>query len=329
MKAYVVENATVDSLDQVKLVELDKPRLAVGEVLVKVHATGLNPVDYKLVEGGNSSWAYPHVLGLDMAGEIVELGEGVTDWSTGMRVSGHLNLTKNGCFAEYVSVPTYELAQIPENVSYEQAAAMLCGALTAYQTINRKPNLNNVHTVLVQAGSGSVGSLAVQFAKLHGLRVATTCSTGKVDFTSRTGADLIIDYKTQNVAQEVEEFTDGHGVDLIIDPVSGAEAESDFDMLAYNGQLVTIVGVPPVDSNRMFANAFSMAVVNLGGAHESGNPEQKRDLGRMNAEVLELVSDGKVDPLLGEILPFDRLIDGLRMLKNHENIGKLVVSIAQ
>ncbi|RSX54919.1 alcohol dehydrogenase [Bifidobacterium dolichotidis] len=326
MKAYVVENEEARSLDQVVLKDMPKPVPAKDEVLVKVHAAGLNPVDYKLVEGGVEKWTYPHVLGLDMAGEIEAVGEDVTDFKIGMRVSGHLNLVKDGCFAEYVAVPTYELAEIPENVTYEDAAALLCGALTAYQAIERKPNLNNVHTVLVQAGSGAVGSLAIQFAKLHGLVVATTCSTEKVPFVGYTSADHIIDYKTQDVAKEIDEFTDGHGVDLIVDPVSGAMAEKDFDMLAYNGQLVTIVDVPPIDADRMFNNGFSLDVVNLGGAHESGNPEQKRDLGRMNAEVLKLASENEIDPLLGTVLPFEKLVDGLRQIKNHENFGKLVVS---
>ncbi|KFI68391.1 zinc-binding dehydrogenase [Bifidobacterium magnum] len=327
MKAYVVPDEGATSIDDVRLMEVAKPAARPGEVLVKVKAVGLNPVDYKLVAGHNAAWAYPHILGLDMAGVIEETGEGVEQWKVGMRVAGHLNLAKDGCFAQYVSVPTYELAEIPEPVTFEEAASLLCGALTAYQTVDRKPNLNNVQTVLVQGGSGSVGALAIQFAHLHGLTVYTTVSTRSLDFVGKLHPEAVIDYTKEDVAARVAELTNGHGVDLIIDTVSGASAQADFEMLAYNGQLVTIVGVPTPDPSRMFANAWSMDVVNLGGAHESGNPEQKRDLGQMATEVLMLMANKEIDPMIGSVMPFDRLLEGLHELQDHRSLGKIVVTV--
>ena len=141
MKALVVEKAANRSLQDLNFAAVPVPTPAEHEVLIKVHAAGLNPVDYKIVEGGVSAWQYPHVLGLDVAGEIVSVGQGVTNWHVGDRVSGHGDLTKNGCFAEYVTAPTYELAKIPDSDSYEVAASALCGALTAYEAIERKANL--------------------------------------------------------------------------------------------------------------------------------------------------------------------------------------------
>ena len=175
MKAYVIPNEHARGLDAIELADMPTPAPTPGHVLIKVHAVGLNPVDYKLAEGGNENWTYPHILGLDVVGEIVEIGEGVEDtWKVGMRVAGHGDLRYDGCFAEYVNAPAYELALIPDDVEYTTAAGLLCSALTAYQTINRKPNLNLVRTALVHGGSGAVGGVAVQLAKNHGITVFTT-----------------------------------------------------------------------------------------------------------------------------------------------------------
>ena len=327
MKAYVIPNAEARGLDAMELADVPRPQAAPGHVLIQVHAAGLNPVDYKLAEGGNANWTYPHILGLDVAGEIVELGEGVEDtWKVGMRVAGHGDLRFDGCFAEYVSAPTYELALIPDDVEYTTAAGMLCSALTAYQTINRKPNLNLVRTALVHGGSGAVGGVAVQLAKMHGITVFTTCSTRNVDYVrEHVRPDAVIDYRTQDVDERVRELTDGRGADLIVDTVSGEEAECDLGRLAYNGQLVTIVDVPPVSSGQMFGGALSIDVVNLGGAHGSGNPMEQRDLGTMASDVLSMVSQGQLDPLITGVLPFSDLVEGLRSLAEHKVTGKLVV----
>lgn len=329
MKAYVIPNAEARGLDAMELADVPRPQAAPGHVLIQVHAAGLNPVDYKLAEGGNANWTYPHILGLDVAGEIVELGEGVEDtWKVGMRVAGHGDLRFDGCFAEYVSAPTYELALIPDDVEYTTAAGMLCSALTAYQTINRKPNLNLVRTALVHGGSGAVGGVAVQLAKMHGITVFTTCSTRNVDYVREyVRPDAVIDYRTQDVDERVRELTDGRGADLIVDTVSGEEAECDLGRLAYNGQLVTIVDVPPVSSGQMFGGALSIDVVNLGGAHGSGNPMEQRDLGTMASDVLSMVSQGQLDPLITGVLPFGDLVEGLRSLADHKVTGKLVVDV--
>ena len=327
MKAYVIPNEHARGLDAIELADMPTPVPTPGGVLIKVHAVGLNPVDYKLAEGGNENWTYPHILGLDVAGEIVEIGEGVEDtWKVGMRVAGHGDLRFDGCFAEYVNAPAYELALIPDDVEYTTAAGLLCSALTAYQTINRKPNLNLVRTALVHGGSGAVGGVAVQLAKMHGITVFTTCSTRNVDYVrEHVHPDAIIDYRTQDVDERVRELTDGRGADLIVDTVSGEEAERDLGRLAYNGQLVTIVDVPPVSAAQMFGGAMSIDVVNLGGAHASGNPMEQHDLGTMASDVLSMVSQGQLDPLITGVLPFSDLVEGLRSLAEHKVTGKLVV----
>lgn len=327
MKALVVANQGDQSINRLQIVEVAKPIPTADQVLIRVHAVGLNPVDYKVVEGGVPAWTYPHTLGLDVTGEVVAVGAAVTDWRVGDRVSGHGDLTQNGCFAEFVAVPTYQLARIPDNVSYETAASLLCGALTAYAAVERKPNLTNVRTVLVHAGAGGVGSIAIQLAKLHGLKVFTTVSTGKVKYVRQLYPDAIIDYRQEDVDTRLVQLTDGLGVDLIIDTVGKAEAERDLRRLAYNGTLVTIVDVPDLTGAPVFDRGLSMDVVNLGGAHLSGNPFQQADLGKMNSEMLALAAAGKVDPLIEKVISFDQIKDGLQAIKDHRVIGKLVAEI--
>ncbi len=329
MKAYVISGPDRLGIDAITLADVPEPVAEPGHVLVKVHAAGLNPVDYKLAEGGEPDWTYPHILGLDVAGEIVAIGEGVEDtWEVGMRVAGHGDLRRNGCFAEYVSAPEYELALIPDDVPYTTAAGLLCGALTAYQTINRKPNLNLVRTALVHGGSGAVGGIAAQLAKMHGVTVFTTCSTRNVDFVrEHVRPDVVIDYRTEDVDARIRELTGGLGADLIVDTVSAAEAQRDLERLAYNGQLVTIVDVPQISAGQMFGRGLSIDVVNLGGAHASGNPIEQHDLGTMASDVLSMVSQGELDPLVTGVLPFADLVEGLRSLAEHRVTGKLVVDV--
>lgn len=328
MKAYVLQSAQDRTIDDLQVVDMPQPQPGRGEVVIEVKAVGLNPVDYKLIASGNAAWEYPHILGCDVAGVIVALGEGVDDhWKIGMRVAGHGDLRRNGSFAQYVAAPVYELALIPENVEFTTAAGMLCSAMTAYQAINRKANLNLVRTALIHGGSGAVGGIALQLAKMHGVRVFTTCSTAKIPAVQDLEPDEIIDYQTENVDARIQELTDGLGVDLIVDTVSAEESARDLNRLAYNGQLITIVGTPDVDPSVMFAHAFSIDMVNLGGAHGSGNPVQQEDLGTIASDILQMVSLGRLNPMIDTVLSFDELPEGLRLLSTHQITGKAVVKL--
>lgn len=172
-----------------------------------------------------------------------------------------------------------------------------------------------------------LGSITIQLAKLHGCKVFTTVSSSKYDYVKQLAPDVIINYQTEDVDKKLADLTDGLGVNLIIDTVSKKEAELDLRRLAYNWRLVTIVDVPSLDNVPMFDRGLGMDVVNLGGAHLSGNPSQQADLGWMNAEMLKLIANGDVKPLIEKVNPFDQIIDGLTAIKNHEVVGKLVAKI--
>lgn len=327
MQALYVNSATAHELSALTLGEQPQPQPAADEVLVRVHAVGLNPVDYKLVEEGNTNWQFPHIFGLDVAGEVVTTGAAVTGFKAGERAFYHGDLTKNGGFAEYAVVKSYAVAKMPTGLSYEQAAALLCGAMTAYAAVYRKANLTNRHSVLIHAGAGGVGGIAIQLAKQIGLTVYTTVSARKRAFVQSLQPDHIIDYQTTDVTATIKELTQGLGVDLIINTIGSTEATADLQRLAYNGALVTIVGEPDLSHYDLGRYGQSVLSVNLGGAHQSHNPQQQADLATMATALGELVVTKKLDPMIDHVLSFEQIPQGLQALKQHLISGKLVARI--
>ncbi|MFB9769168.1 zinc-binding dehydrogenase [Lactiplantibacillus modestisalitolerans] len=321
MQALVVPTATTHTLRALQWQERPMPAVGRDDVLIKTQAVGLNPVDYKLVTEPHPQWHYPHVLGLDVAGIVEAVGANVTDFHPGQRVCGHDNLANDGCFAEYVSFPAAALAPIPSTVSFETAAASLCAGLTAYQAIHRKANLAAVQTVLIHAGAGGVGSMAIQLAQAAGKTVYTTVSAHKQAFVARLHPAAQIDYRQEDVTTRLTELTHGQGVDLIVNSIGHPEA--DLPRLAYNGQLVCILAAP---EHFPTEQPVTISRIDLGGAHRSKNPAQVADLGRMTRSLLQLVADQKVDPLISQVLTRDDLVTGLSQLQADQVVGKLVVN---
>ena len=323
MQALVIAQENQHQIDD--LVWQDRPTLVLGadDVLIQVKAAGLNPVDYKVIESGGPAWQYPHTTGLDVAGIVQTVGANVRTVRPGQRVCGHGNLAVNGAFAEQVALPAGALALIPATVSFETAAASLCAGLTAYQALYRKANLTNVHTVLIHAGAGGVGSLAIQLAKAAGKTVYTTVSAGKRAFVEQLRPDAIIDYHTTDVTARIRDLTQNRGVDVVVNTIGHPDA--DVARLAYNGQLVCVLDTPTqVPANQ----ALTVSNLDLGGAHRSGNFAQVADLGRMTSDLLALIAAGKVDPLVSQVLTPQEIPAGLRQLKAHQVVGKLVARFA-
>lgn len=328
MKAFALTESSQRAISDLTIIDVPKPELTANDVLIKVTAVGLNPVDFKIIENGVNAWSYPHIIGMDIVGEIVELGEQVTQFQLGDRVAGHGNLTKQGCLSEFASVPAYQLAKIPDSISNTDAAALLCNGLTAYQAMFRKATLANKKNILIHAGSGGVGSIAIQLAKMAGLTVYTTASTAKIDFVKSLGADVVIDYKTENVSERIAELTDGLGVDMIINTIGKDEATEDLKRLAYNGSLIAVVSPPRIENpSDLFSRALSIDVLNLGGAHLSHNPQQAQDLATMTQELFALVEDKKVKALVSQTFPFEQTKDALQLIKDRKITGKLVIDM--
>jgi len=323
MKAWYIDSP--GPIESGQFGELERPSAKAGELLVRVHAVALNPVDYKVTANGNPAWHYPHVPGVDLAG-TVEQAAPDTGFQIGDRVAVHTDLARDGAFAEYAVVDARAAGRMPDAVSFEEAASILCAGMTAYQAVIQELNTTDKETILIHAGAGGVGGFAIQLAKRLGLRVATTASAANHDYVKQLGADLAIDYSKEDVTGRVREWTDGRGVDLILNTVGRDEATADLGRLAFSGQLAFIAGGPDTSVVKPFTLAPSIHEVALGAAHASKDETAIRNLARMAERLMELVADDELDPLIAEVLPAERLAEGLKQVQGRHVRGKLIVT---
>ncbi|MCC5931089.1 MAG: zinc-binding dehydrogenase [Cyclobacteriaceae bacterium] len=322
MKAYSIE--APGEILSLEIQELPEPWMKKDEVLVKIKAIGLNPVDYKLIERGYSSWKYPHIPGVDGAGIIIDAGELCNELKPGERVFFHTNLSLWGTFAEFVAVPAHGVSKIPDEVSFESAAALPCAAFTAYQALNRKIHIKSGDVVLIHGGSGGVGSFAVQISKNYGARVISTCSAAHSDFVKNLGADWVLDYNT-DINEAIMKITDGRGVDVCLNTAGRQSATDDIDRIAFNGHLAHIAGAPDPGKIFDFTQALSIHEIALGGAWLAGDIPSQIDLSRMGDELMRWLAEDKLKPNIGLKVSFEELPKALEALKKRMFCGKAVV----
>jgi len=319
MKAWLNHSGT--AIDQWTFEEVKTPTPGEGQALIRVKTVALNPVDYKATN--NPAWTFPHIPGVDLAGVVEQIGPGA-EVKIGDRVAIHTNLQRDGAFAEYALVDTRALALIPENVSFAEAAAILCAGMTAYEAIVQKMNTTGKETILIHAGAGGVGGIGIQLAKRLGLKVATTASTENHEWVKRLGADLAIDYKKENVTDVIRVWTNGRGADLIFNTVGRDEATADLGRLAFSGQLAFIAGGPDQSVVKPFTLSPSIHEVALAAAYASEDDRAIRNLGHMASELLKLVAAKELDPLVTEEIPATDIVKGLQRLSERHVRGKII-----
>jgi NADPH:quinone reductase-like Zn-dependent oxidoreductase len=325
MKAMVLDRPGGPAT--LRLAEVAKPAPGPGQVLVRVHAVGLNPVDYKVGQTGHASWQYPFILGLDVAGTVEELGEGVTEWRLGDAVYYHGDLSRPGGYAEWAVAAAHVVAPLPAGLSFEQAAALPCAGFTAYQALYRKLHVHSGQTIVVTGGAGGVGGFAVQLAANAGCTVIATCSPGNRDYVSDLGATHVVDYTTESLTERIRTLTHGRGVDAVVDTVSAASATETAGLLAYNGGIACIAGMLDFAKAQPFRQAASVHGVMLGGAHLSGDRPAQEDLARMGREFGALVSSGQIDPMLHEVTALEGVPEALERLSGRHVRGKIVARV--
>jgi NADPH:quinone reductase-like Zn-dependent oxidoreductase len=219
------------------------PEPQTGEVLIKVHAAGINPLDCKIRAGKFAQvfpFQLPVILGMDVAGTIAAVGSGVTDLSVGQEVYGIATMARGGSYAEYAIASQEAIAPKPQTIDFVQSASIPVVAMTAWQSLFEMGNLSPGQTALIHAGAGGVGIFAVQLAKSKGVRVITTASTRNVEFVQNLGADQVIDY-TQTKFEDVVK-----DVDLVLDPLGGETRERSWGLLKKGGILVSLITSVPV-----------------------------------------------------------------------------------
>lgn len=225
----------------VRIGEQPEPRAATGEALVSVHAASVNPIDFKLPTGAIRAllpYRMPLILGNDMAGVISALGADMESFALGDRVAARLNKKRIGAFAGCVSVPKAQLARIPEGVGFESAAAVALAGLTAWQCLSEVLQVKAGQRVLIHAGSGGVGHLAIQLARDLGAHVTTTASAANHDWLKRLGAQQCVDYRVANFEQVCAPF------DAVLDTQGGSILRRSIGHTRRGGRVVSIGDLP-------------------------------------------------------------------------------------
>lgn len=286
------------------------PELGADQVLVKVAATSINPIDWKLREGYLKQmfpWSFPIILGWDVAGEIVEVGQKVKDYHVGDRIFARPETTRFGTYADYTIVDSNLLAPVPESIAFTEAAAVPLAGLTALQALFDHGSLKAGEKVLIHAGAGGVGTYAIQLAKNAGAYVITTASPRNHELVKKLGADEVIDYHTTDFE---EVLTD---IDLVFDTMGGEIQKKSFSVLKEHGRLISVLSIEDetlAATKQIEAKAIWLLT----------NGEQL-------SELAKLMADGKLVSVIGETFPLTRqgVYDAHALSETHHAVGKIVL----
>ncbi|WP_441251133.1 NADP-dependent oxidoreductase [Kitasatospora sp. McL0602] len=293
-------------------VELARPVPGPTEILVRVHAAGVNPVDWKTRLWGGLGSTPPFVLGYDVSGVVEAVGMGVRLFAPGDEVYGMPGFPRlPGGYAEYVAAPARQFAPKPAGLDHAEAAALPLAALTAWQALVDLAGLRPGQRVLVHAAAGGVGHLAVQIAKALGAYVIGTASAGKHDFVRGLGADEVVDYTAVDFETVVAE------VDVVLDPVGGGYGERSLKVLRDGGTLVSLTH-PDEDA---------LAAVAAGRGIRAGFMLVEPDRRALLA-VTELVETGRLRPTLAAVLPLEDAAKAHELGETGRTVGKLVLRVA-
>ncbi|MFD4242469.1 NADP-dependent oxidoreductase [Streptomyces sp. NPDC058525] len=290
--------------------ELERPEPAMGEILVRVHAAGVNPVDWKTrASGALIPWGPVPQVGWDVSGTVEAVGPGVTVHHVGDEVYGMPRFPQQaGAYAEYVTAPARHFARKPASLDHVQAAALPLAALTAWQALVDTAGVSAGQRVLVHAAAGGVGHLAVQIAKALGAYVIGTASAGKHDVLRGLGADEVIDYRTTDFEDAVAD------VDVVIDAIGGDYGQRSLSVLKPGGHLVTLPGPDgiPADTRGVRA-AWVLVEPDLKGLEE----------------IAALVERGLLKPLVDTVLPLEQAAKAHEIGELGRTTGKIVLTVAQ
>ena len=316
--------------DVLHLEDLPEPVLRDTDVLVEVHATSVNPVDTKVRARATVPREWPLLLGYDVSGVVVRCGPRVTQWKPGDEIFAAPNLFRPGANAEYVALDARSAARKPATLDHATAAVLPLVSQTAWEALHLRARIEPGQTVLIHAGAGGVGHVAVQLAKLHGCRVITTASREESLAFCRDvlRADQVIDYRRQDVVQEVQKLTAGKGVPVALDTVGGDVFVQCLDCVGVNGHVVTILGGSTDLKQRgqalLYRNVtISYEFMGIPTAHEI---EPHRP-GEILAVIAKLADSGALRPEVRHRFPLERLADAHRQVETGRTVGKVAVII--
>lgn len=331
MKAFVLTR--YGGPEAAELRDVSRPDAGRGEVLVRVHAAGLNPVDFKTRQGKLrvvQRYPLPIVMGNELAGVVEQCGEGVALFAPGDRVFARMPKGLMGAFAEYAVVPENLLARMPPSLDFDVAAGVPLAGLTALQALRDELGLEKGSRVFIPGGAGGVGTFAIQLAKWLGAEVTTTASSRGRSLVERLGADVVIDYTTQRFEDHV------HDVDGVFDLLGGDTLKASFSVVKRGGKVVSIAGMPEPQTARkdlgrgvMLAALFWLASYGLRAEARKHGVSYRflfmHPSGPELAELARLIEQKTLAPIIDRVFPFAGIADAFAYLEAGHAKGKVVV----
>ncbi|MCA7014750.1 NADP-dependent oxidoreductase [Dickeya dadantii] len=332
MKAFIIDRYGRKSRGRIG--EMPEPALRGSDVLIQVHAAGVNLLDAKISKGEFRlilPYRLPLVLGNDVAGVVVRVGPEVTRFRPGDEVYARPDQERIGTFAEFIAVKEDSLALKPGNLSMEEAASLPLVSLTAWQVLVETAMLKKGQKVLIHAGSGGVGAIAIQLAKHLGAFVATTTGTSNVEWVKALGADVVIDYRKQDFETLL------HGYDVVLNSLGNEVLEKSLRVLKPGGQLISISGPPaPEFATEQGLSWGLKQVMRFLSRRIRKQAKQKgvsyafvfmRASGEQLDGISALIESGIIKPMVDRVFPFDATADALTYVETGRAKGKVVVKL--
>ena len=318
----------------VHMEDIPVPEIGPEDVLVRVKAASVNPIDFKTRNGDMKTlvkYKFPLVLGSDFAGVIEKVGKDVTDYKEGDKVYGRPSKGKIGTFAQYFAIDQHEIAPMPTNLNFVEAASIPLVGLTSYQALHEVMDLKKGDKVLIQAGSGGVGTFAIQLGKVMGLHVATTVSDRGEELVKSLGADEIINYKQQNFWDVLS------GYDGVFNLIPGENLDKAFTILKRGGSIASLVGPP---TNKFADEMHLNPIQRLGVWFMSRNVRKlmkqygvhyefflMHPSGEQLRTITNLIEEQEIKPVIDKVFPFHDTQKALEYSEEGHAKGKVVVKI--
>lgn len=332
MKAFIIDRYGKNEIG--RITDMPEPKMRDDDVLIRIHAASVNALDSKIRSGEFKlilPYRFPLILGNDVAGTVVRVGPNVTRFKPGDEVYARPDQDRIGSFAELIAVKEASLARKPANLSMEEAASIPLVALTAWQVLVETAKLKKGQKVFIQAGSGGVGTIAIQLAKHLGAFVATTTSSGNVEWVKALGADVVIDYKKQDFAAELRDY------DVVLNSLGSDVLQESLRVLKPGGHLISISGPPTPEFAAEQGLSWPLKqVLRLlsRGIRKKANRRGvgytfvfMRAEGRQLSEITALLESGAIRPVIDRRFPLDATSEALSYVDSGRAKGKVIISI--
>ena len=332
MKAFIIERYGPNN--RLRVGEIPDPQPGDDDVLVEIHAASVNPLDFKIRDGKLKPvlhYRLPLILGNDLAGVVVRAGSRVRRFKTGDEVYSRPDDDRIGAFAEFISIKEDSLANKPAKLTMEEAASIPLVGLTAWQALVEQANLKKGQKILIHAGSGGVGTFAIQLAKHLGATVATTTGTANVEWVKALGADIVIDYRKDDFAKTLRNY------DVVLDTLGGDALAQSPQVLKPGGKIISIAGPPDhhfaKDRKMPWFMRQVLRLMSYRIRHKARRHGASysflfmRANGAQLREIAALIDSGTIRPVVDRVFPFESTDEALAYVEKGRAKGKVIVKV--